>query len=190
MSYMYDEVMKNSKNVSCADDQQERLIKIGWIVGFVDGEGCFSINFVKQPDRLETNRLRKGYKTGYQIGYEFSVTQGESSLDSLESIKKFFGVGNLYLNKRYDNHKEHIYRYCVRKRSDLIDIIIPFFQQYELQTSKKSNFELFLRCMEEIKLNNHLKKEGLLKILKISELMNHKKSKSEIIRILRNQTSD
>src|SRR3984885_4716822 len=29
-----------SDNSSAADNQQERLIKIGWIAGFVDGEGC------------------------------------------------------------------------------------------------------------------------------------------------------
>jgi hypothetical protein len=31
----------SSDKSSAADNQQERLIKIGWIVGFVDGEGCF-----------------------------------------------------------------------------------------------------------------------------------------------------
>ncbi len=75
-------VMKKSesKNVSCADNQQERLIKIGWIIGFVDGEGCFSINFVKQTSKQESTRIRKGYKIGYQIAHEFSVVQGEKSL--------------------------------------------------------------------------------------------------------------
>ena len=41
-----------SDNSSAAENQQERLIKkIGWITGFVDGEGCFSIHFVRQPER-------------------------------------------------------------------------------------------------------------------------------------------
>ena len=43
---------KISKKISHAENQQERLpIMIGWVVGFVDGEGCFSINFVRQSDR-------------------------------------------------------------------------------------------------------------------------------------------
>ena len=37
-----------SENSSAADNQQERLVKIGWITGFVDGEGCFSIHVVRQ----------------------------------------------------------------------------------------------------------------------------------------------
>jgi hypothetical protein len=44
-----------------ADNQQERLIQLGWVIGFVDGEGCFSIGFIRQPDR----KSRKGYRTGY-----------------------------------------------------------------------------------------------------------------------------
>ena len=179
----------HSKKVSHAENQQERLIFIGWVIGFVDGEGCFSINFVKQPNRKEKNKIRKGYKTGYQIFHEFAITQGESSLGSLEKIKNFFGVGNIYINKRYDNHKEHLYRYVVRKREDLTNVIIPFFKKYKLRTSKKNNFETFVVCMGEIKQNKHLTKRGSIKIAKRTEIMNQKKSRSEIIKILRNQTS-
>src|SRR5215212_6586132 len=38
-----------SDNPDGADNQQERLIELGWVIGFVDGEGCFSIGFVRQP---------------------------------------------------------------------------------------------------------------------------------------------
>ena len=37
-----------SDNPNGADNQQERLIELGWVLGFVDGEGCFSIGFVRQ----------------------------------------------------------------------------------------------------------------------------------------------
>ena len=181
---------KISKKASDAENQQERLIDIGWIVGFVDGEGCFSINFIRQSDRVETNRIRKGYKTGFQVEYEFAVTQGESSLESLKSLKNYFGVGGLYVNKRYDNHKEHLYRYCVRKLDDLVNIIIPFFEKHPLRTSKNKSFEMFVRCIDEILKGNHLTREGLEKIMIWTESMNHRKSKSKLIKILRNQTSD
>src|SRR5262245_44431381 len=47
-------------NVLGADNQQERLIMLGWVIGSADGEGCFSIGFVRQPSR----RSRKGYRAG------------------------------------------------------------------------------------------------------------------------------
>ena len=165
-----------SKKVFYAENQQERLMMIGWVVGFVDGEGCFSINFIKQPDRKEKHRIRRGYKTGFQVAHEFAVTQGESSLDCLKKLKKFFNVGGLYVNKRYDNHKENLYRYCVRRREELNKIIIPFFKKYPLKTAKKKDYKLFSRCMGEINKGNHLTKKGLIKIVELSESMNQKRS--------------
>jgi hypothetical protein len=78
----------SSDNSSAADNQQERLIKIGWITGFVDGEGCFSIHIVRQPQR--TNR--RGYKTGFQVAHQFVVTQGAKSVECLHMMQEFFGV--------------------------------------------------------------------------------------------------
>ena len=175
-----------SDNSSAAENQQERLIKIGWITGYVDGEGCFSINLIRQPHRHN----RRGYKTGFQVAHEFAVTQGASSVDSLHMLVKFFGVGNVYINKRYDNHKEHMYRYCVRARKELVKTIIPFFDRYPLRTSKQGNFLKFAECIGLIETGAHLTRSGLIKIVEITETMNHKKPRTEIIRILRDYTPD
>jgi hypothetical protein len=84
-----------SENLDGAGNQQERLIEFrGWVIGFVDGEGCFSIGFVRQPNRTS----RRGYKTGYQVAHEFAVTQGASSIDSLHALREFFGVGQVLIN--------------------------------------------------------------------------------------------
>lgn len=179
-----------SKKLSSADNQQERLIKIGWIIGFVDGEGCFSISFIKQPSKVESKRIRKGYKTGYQVTHEFAVTQGAKSVTSLYEFQSFFGIGQVLINKRHDNHKEHLFRYVVRKRKDLLEVIIPFFRKYKLHTSKQQDFERFSQCVEMIEQGYNLTKVGLIKIAKISQTMNRQKSRKELIRILRDHMPD
>ena|SRR2546428_2310334 len=88
------------------DNQQERLITVGWVIGFVDGEGCFSIGFTRQPDRAN----RKGYRTGYQVNHDFVVPQGARSLEALNALQSFFGVGRVYVNTRHDNHREEYAR--------------------------------------------------------------------------------
>jgi len=171
------------------NDQQERLAKlVGWIVGFTDGEGCFSVGFIRQQDRHEKTRIRRGYKTGYQIFHEFAVTQGESSLYSLKEIQKYFKVGKIYINKRYDNHNEHLYRYVVRKREDLLKIIIPFFQKNKLRTAKKKDFEKFVQCVRIMSRNKHIEQKGLFRLAKIAKQMNRKKSGKNLARILRDHT--
>jgi hypothetical protein len=169
-----------------AGNQQERLIKLGWIVGFVDGEGCFSIGFVKQPDR----KNRKGYKTGYQVSHEFAVTQGAKSIKSLQELADFFKVGQVVINNRHDNHKEHLYRYIVRKRDDLIKTMIPFFKKHRMHSAKQADFEKFAQCVELMDKKIHLTHDGLINIATISQTMNRKKSRVGLIRILRDYTLD
>lgn len=171
-------------NASSADDQQERLVEVGWIVGFVDGEGCFSAGIVQQNDRPG----RKGYKLHYQVFYEFAVTQGAKSIHALEKIHKFFGVGSVVINKRYDNHKEHLYRYVVRKKEDLLKMVIPFFQRYPLQSSKQEDFGKFVQIVNLVDRKRHLEVDGLIEVLKIAETMNRQKSRQSLIRILTHHT--
>ena len=148
-----------------ADNQQERLRFAGWVVGFIDGEGCFSVSIQKSPNT----------RLGWQVFPEFVVTQGEKSLDSLKLIKDFFGCGNIFVNRRHDNHKENLYRYCVRSIRDLREKIIPFFNENSLQTAKKHDFEVFKKAIKMMEENKHLSMSGIKEIGKLSQRMNRKK---------------
>jgi hypothetical protein len=170
-----------------AENQQERLIEFrGWVIGFVDGEGCFSIGYVRQPNRGS----RRGYRTGFQVSHEFAVTQGVSGRACLEDLREFFGIGDLVPNRRYDNHREHMYRYAVRRRRDLLETIIPFFRKYPMRSPKQQNFEKFAHCVELMSAGRHKSVEGLIEIAEIVQTMNRKKPRHELIRILRGHTPD
>ena len=170
--------------MSGAGNQQERLVRIGWVIGFVDGEGCFSIGFVRQHDRAG----RKGYRAGYQVFHRFIVTQGVRSVSCLEELREFFGVGRIFENQRHDNHKENLAQYIVGRRADLIETIIPFFREYPLRTAKRNDFEKFARCMNVISRDRHLTREGLIEIAEIAQTMNRRKPRHDLIRILRGHT--
>ena len=175
-----------SDNPVGAENQQERLIGLGWVIGFVDGEGCFSIGFVRQPDRVG----RRGYKTGFQVSHEFAVTQGESSLACLYELREFFGVGQVIANRRYDNHREHLFRYVVRRRRELLETVIPFFRQHPMHSVKQRNFERFAQCVELVAVGRHRSREGLIRVAEIAQTMNRKKPRDDLIRILRDHTPD
>jgi LAGLIDADG endonuclease len=174
----------DSDNPDGAENQQERLIQVGWVIGFVDGEGCFSIGFIRQSG----GRGRSAYKTGFQATHEFVVTQGAQSVSCLAELESFFAVGQVIVNRRYHNHREDLYRYVVRRRADLIGTIIPFFRRHPLRSSKRRNFEKFAECVEMIDAGCHLSQEGLVAIARIVETMNRQKPRSDLIRILRGHT--
>jgi hypothetical protein len=174
-------------NVSGAENQQERLSEFrGWVIGFVDGEGCFSIGFVRQSDRVG----RKGYTTGYQVSHDFVVTQGASSVGCLHDLCEFFGVGKVYVNRRSDNHRENLHRYVVCRRQDLLECIIPFFREYPLRTAKRLDFEKFASCVERVAAGHHKTHHGLAEIVEIVQTMNRRKPRHELLRILRGHTPD
>jgi hypothetical protein len=173
--------------VAGAENQQERLIEFrGWVIGFVDGEGCFSIGLVRQPHR----QGRRGYTTGYQVSHDFVVTQSASSAHCLEELRDFFGVGQVYINRRYDNHREDLYRYAVHRRQDLMERIIPFFKEYPLRSSKRLDFEKFASCLELMAAGRHKTHAGLLEVVEIMQTMNRRKPRHELLRILRGHTPD
>ena len=118
------------------------------------------------------------------------MTQGAKSLSCLQDLREFFGVGQVLVNQRYDNHTENLYRYVVRRRTDLLETVIPFFQQYPLRSSKRDDFSKFAECVRLVASGQHLTREGLIEIAQIAETMNRKKSRTELIGILRDYTPD
>ena len=159
--------MVSSKKALSRDNQQERLKLIGWVVGFTDGEVCFTISLHKNP----TTSL------GWQIMPEFILSQGKKSLNSLLLVKNFFKCGRISVNHRHDNHREDLYRYCVKSQKELNDTIIPFFRENKLKTSKDEDFKIFSSVLELMKKKEHLTFEGVNKIVGIISAMNTKKKR-------------
>jgi hypothetical protein len=169
--------VETSDNARGAENQQERLFIAGWLVGFVDGEGCFSCPIY----RCEKMTL------GWQVRPEFAVVQGASSRDVLEEMVRWFGCGRIYRNRRHDNHREDLLRYCVQRFGDLRDVIVPFFEENPLRTAKRDNFVKFVRIIKLMELRRHLSIEGIAEIAEITQTMNFRKP-SEVLRILRDHT--
>ncbi len=150
-----------------------------WIVGFVDGEGCFSIDLI-------TNSTMT---LGVQVQANFSVTQGIKSRSVLEAIQAHFGCGQIQENVRIDNHREPLAIYRVRKLMDLRQVIVPFFRNYPLQTAKVHDFELFADVVERMARGEHLTLDGLQQIRiqksrmrQLGQISERKMESSETIR--------
>src|SRR3954471_11109241 len=152
-------------NVSGADNQQERPAVAQWVVGFVDGEGCFSVPIF----RNRTCRL------GWQVQPEFTVSQGARSVHTLHDLKRFFGCGWVGRNGRRDNHREDMYRYRISKRADLRRSVIPFFEANPLRTAKVDDFTVFATVVRMMESGRHLSMDGLHEIARLVETMNRKK---------------
>ena len=162
-----------------ADNQQERPGFAQWVVGFVDGEGCFSVPIFR-------NRT---CRVGWQVQPAFTVVQGEKSVEVLHLLERFFRCGQVGRNDRHDDHREAMHRYTVRALGDLEARIIPFFEEHPLFTAKAADFEKFAKVVRLMRAHVHLSADGVEQIAAISQTMNRRQpsrylASSEAIRQL------
>jgi LAGLIDADG endonuclease len=116
-----------SDNVSGAENQQERLDS--YIAGYVDGEGSFSVSV----QRNTSCRL------GFQLIPEVHVSQNGDRAQVLELIRERLGCGYIKRNSRRDRALVFV----VRRRRDLLDRVIPFFERNPILSTKHADFEKF-----------------------------------------------
>jgi LAGLIDADG endonuclease len=139
-----------------ADNQQERL-EPTWVVGFVDGEGCFHVSINRQPRMA----------TGWQVLPEFRVVQSDKDEAILNRLQQFFNAGSVVVN--HDTRKE----LRIRKLDDL-KRVVAFFQEHPLQTKKHNDFQIFSEILTLIESKEHLTQEGLAKVARLCWKMNRK----------------
>lgn len=134
---------------------QSRL-EAQWVVGFVDGEGCFYVGFNPHPEM----------KAGFQVLPEFTVVQHERDVQLLHALKQFFGCGVVRRN-----HGDRM-AYRVRNIQHLRERIIPFFDKHPLKSKKQVDFMKFRKILMLMERGEHLKPEGIEHIREIASKMN------------------
>lgn len=124
-----------------------------YIVGFVDGEGCFCISLNKNGNRLPEVRLI----------FEIELRGDDEPI--LREIQTVLGCGNIYRLEyaRYAKWQSHV-KLKVSNFGDISQKIIPFFKRYPLRAKKRQQFEKFCLAAEIIRTKQHLTPEGVEQI--------------------------
>lgn len=145
-----------------------------YISGYSDGEGCFSVSFLK----------REKLTIGIETRPSFSVSQNEDRSEVLHLMQDTFGCGHM----RRD-YSDKTVKYEVRKLSDLCDIIIPHFRMYPLLSGKQHDFELFAQVCQLMEAGKQHTKSGMRQIIAFAFQMNpsgkRKYTQGELLALLR-----
>ena len=123
-----------------------------YIVGFVDGEGCFSISVKKQADT----------KYGWVIDPVFHVTQSRQRSVVLEIIKRTFRCGRIIPKP---GQEEDVLQYVVDSRPNLTKIIIPFFDKNK-PIGKWNEYISFKEIVTALQKGQHRTRAGIEELLK------------------------
>lgn len=136
-----------------------------YIVGFVDGEGCFAITISKH----KTKRLKKDPRLIFEI-----ELRGDDR-EVLERLQYTWGCGSLF-DLKYPRYgwKPHV-KYAIKSHRDIFRVLIPFFKKYPLQGKKRKDFEDFCRAAGIFKQKRHLTEEGIKELEEIRKFMNKRR---------------
>ena len=153
-----------SDNPTGADNQQETpklksSLDPNWVVGFVDGEGCFSVS-------VHRNGIIRRTK-GWQLQPTFQVYQHEACGHILDELVRFFGCGSI----RPKGPRSSVLTYSVWALATLEEQILPFFEEYALLV-KQPDFSRFAEIVRSMRRKEHLEAEGFERLVRLAFDMN------------------
>jgi hypothetical protein len=163
-----------SDNPTGADDQQETagsILELDplWVVGFVDGEGCFSVSIHRNHNARSTG--------GWQLHPVFHVYQHERHRAVLEGLVPIFGTGRL----RPKGPGSSVLTFAVDGLRELEQHILPFFEHHPLVV-KAQDFHTFALIVRSMRRKEHLTRAGFEHIVGLAYTMNaHGKQRARSI---------
>jgi hypothetical protein len=145
-------------NVTGAVNQQERLD--AYVAGYVDGEGSFHV-------AVQRN---KSTTAGWQLVPEFHVSQAPERRQVLDLLRERLGCGRIQENHR--GSRDTTLVFVVRNRRDLLERVVPFFEQQPLLSAKQREVETFGTIVKAMAEGQHLSWGGFVRLRELALSMN------------------
>ncbi len=130
-----------------------------YVVGFIDGEGSFSVSIGKH----------KTLRRGLEIRPEFEIELRADDRKILERIMLTIGCGKIYdcSYERYGWYP-HV-KYKITSTKDMEKYLFPFLDKYCLQAKKAIVYKIFREIILMVRHKQHLLDKGFKKILNLRD---------------------
>lgn len=128
-----------------------------WVTGFADAESSFSLKVSKKSTS----------KISWHIIPEFRIELHSRDILLLRKIHSFFSVGTISERKSLNKVV-----YSVQSYRDIINVIIPHFDNYPLITQKRADYLLFKQAIYLLNAKAKSNIEGFISILSLKASMN------------------
>lgn len=149
-------VFPNTKPIARPIVDFESIAHPNWLVGFIDGEGCFYVKVRKNKSKL-----------GFSVSMTFTISQHSRDYLLMSKIISYLNCGMI------EKPKERFeVRFIVYKFNDIFVKILSFLNKYPLQGIKNADFLDFKEIVNLMKDKSHLTLEGLSKIRFLKASMN------------------
>ena len=147
-----------------------------WVAGFASGDGSFHL-ITSTPNTEKSLKVYLRFSIRLNIREEELIKGLANFFKSYDNSSKVSTV-EVVTDKNIKNiyTLENSVGLQITKFSDIVNIIIPFFDKYPIEGIKSLDFSDFKKVTEIMKSKEHLTSEGFKKILEIKSSMNQKRS--------------
>lgn len=131
-----------------------------WLVGFIDGEGNFTIG-------IDTRNKFTRFNFNFRIGLHID------DLPLLNFIKNRLGCGKIIINKQKDSAS-----FSITDTQDLKSILFPILDKFSLNTTKYLDYLSFKEALilnARFKMDINSRERDINKIISLKESMNRKR---------------
>lgn len=119
--------------------QRAQILDGNWISGFTDGEGCF---YLAQRERKQGNKINLSCEC------QFQITLRNDDIEVLYDIQHTLGCGGVDQQKRKLNgNSKPCAGYRVNVLRDLVEKIIPHFEEHPLRSKKQRDFNIWKQAV-------------------------------------------
>ena len=144
-----------------------------WVAGFISGDGSFylSIRSKISPTSAKGNIWRS-------VSLIFGVNLHIRDKDVIQALAYYFnslngnGSDSLTVKPYSISIRNHSVSLYIRRLSDIVNIIIPFFEKHPILGVKSLDFADFKKVVEIVQNKEHLTSSGFKSIKKINSTMN------------------
>jgi hypothetical protein len=124
-----------------------------WVTGLVDGEGCFYADLSFRTKVTSSGRSVQCV----ELVAEMAIALRADDRSALEKVQSYFGCGVLQGKRSSRNSPSNLraginpqpqFAFKIRKVGDLVNLVIPHFEAFPLQTKKSNDFVVWEKIVE------------------------------------------
>lgn len=102
----------------------------GWVAGFTDGEGCFSLHAGQRSDGA-----------GFNVTCAFQIKVRADDRAALGLVREALGVGTIRESRVYRGSREQV-TFGVTRLDELV-AVVAFFDRHRLRAKKRRDFAVW-----------------------------------------------
>lgn len=162
--------INHKENIVKLPLKKNNLHKDGWLSGFIDSDGSFSVQYTKVENGAKKSKISCRLRIEQRMFYPVTNV---SYLEVLTEIAKFFNC-NLLTRKQKSTGNEY---YVITANSKIsLSIVIEYLEKYSLYTSKYLDYKDWKQAAELVIESKQYTENAINIIEKIKNKMNRNRT--------------